>query len=254
MEVQHFGELTRGELRNHAMAGGVLVIPLGALEQHGPHLPTCTDAAIAEKLLLRATEITALPCPLVIAPTFVYGSSDHHLPFGGTLSISTQTYLSLLMDLGRSAAASGFSRLLFFNGHGGNHELANLAARDLSLAGLLQVACGSWWQIAAKELREWAECTGRFVPGHAGALETSLALTLFPELVETPPRRADDELARQRAQRDTTLRIDLELTRIDGYTDDPWSAAPDQPLVEAIATSIAREIEHFEHTTRQRSR
>ncbi len=253
MVFQLFSEMTRDELRESAAAGGVLVVPLGALEQHGPHLPAATDALVMEMLLQRAAAATVIPCPLIIAPGITYGSSDHHLPFGGTISISTSTYLALLMDIGRSAATSGFTRLLFLNGHGGNHELAILAARDLGLTQPLQVACGSWWQIASAPLQEWVQAGGGFAPGHAGALESSLALTLFPQFVKKLPVRSAVEVAEQSALRDTRLRIDLELERIGGFTDNPSSAKSDDQLVTAIGDAIAREIEHFERATRHRA-
>lgn len=249
MSIAPFGHLSRTELAERAGADAILIVPLGATEQHGPHLPTWVDSAIIERLSDAAAERADVPCPIVVAPVLPFGSSDHHLPFGGTLSIATQTYLAMLMDIGRSAASSGFRRILYLNGHGGNHELAILAARDVSLTEEVHAAAGSWWTLAAAELARWADNRGvGFVPGHAGALETSIALTLFPELVGQAPQRSPQDVDGQAQRRDTRMRVEFTggLRSMQGYTDDPASASAAPDLVDAIIDAIAHEIEHFE--------
>ncbi len=180
-----FAELTREESRTIAR-DGLLVLPVGATEQHGPHLPVGTDSMGAEHVSRSAAATVANRFPVAVAPTLWYGSSPHHIPFGGTMSLTAATFLSVLMDIGRSIARASFRRLFIVNGHGGNHELIGLAARDLALEEGIEVAACSWWHLAAHGLAAaGAREIGR-LPGHAGAFETSLVLALDGSLVRTP--------------------------------------------------------------------
>ena len=95
-----FAELTRDE--SGKIAGeGLLVLPVGATEQHGPHLPVGTDSMGAEFVARSAAATVADRFPVAVAPTLWYGSSPHHIPFGGTMSLTAATFLSVLMDIGR---------------------------------------------------------------------------------------------------------------------------------------------------------
>ena len=120
-----------------------VVLPLGATEQHGPHLPAGTDFFTVDRLAQAAAERAATEIAITVAPALPFGSSDHHLIFGATLSLRTDTYYRVLNDLLRSLVTDGFHRIFLLNGHGGNHELAQLAARDIKR------------QIADKGLPSW---------------------------------------------------------------------------------------------------
>src|SRR5260370_27539894 len=125
-------ELTRERLK--ALAPSALaVIPIGATEQHGPHLPVGTDFLCAERVASAAAKQARAEIHIVVTPTLPFGSSHHHLPFGGTMSLPTELYYRVLMELGQSLIVGGFRRLFFVNAHAGNHELAQLPARHLSL-------------------------------------------------------------------------------------------------------------------------
>jgi creatinine amidohydrolase len=136
-------ELTRERL-NTAAPDALALVPIGATEQHGPHLAVGTDFLCAERIARDAAAIAQAEIPLIVTPTLPFGSSHHHLPFGATLSLSTETYYRVLMDRGQSLVTSGFQRLFFLNGHGGNHELGQLAARDLSLQQTVHAAATSY--------------------------------------------------------------------------------------------------------------
>ena len=245
-------ELTRAEcaeLGPHAL----VVWPLGAIEQHGPHLPTGTDTFHVEWVAQRAVDLVARRLPVVLAPTLCFGSSDHHLPFGGTMSLGTGTYLRVLLELGGSLAAGGFRRLFLVNGHGGNHELAQLAARDLALRHEVYVGAGSWWEIAAAALG--ARAAGEVgevgevgaIPGHAGSFETSLVLAMRPELVREPPRRAADP-ERDR-ERPAGYRAEHHgwWQSMDGFTDLPDRGEADRGkgYLDAAAAEVAARLVDF---------
>src|SRR2546422_5922064 len=120
-----------------------------------------------------------------------FGSSHHHLPFGGTMSLSTETYYRVLYELAESLVIGGFRRIFILNGHGGNSELIQLVARDLALKHPAHLAAASYWSVAWDALvEEQAHVLGR-LPGHAGAFETSQMMALRPDLVrESRPHRA----------------------------------------------------------------
>lgn len=215
-------ELTRAEAQ--AVAGRALVVlPTGATEQHGPHLPVGTDSMAVEAVARAAAERLRPAIPVLVAPTLAYGSSHHHLPFGGTMSLSTETYYRLMVDLLESLATGGFRRVFIVNGHGGNSELVQLAARDVALRRPLAVAAGSYWTIAWEQLTAAGAGRAGHLPGHAGAFESSLVAALRPELVREPrPARALDQRSSPPMPSDP-YRSEIHgfWQQIDGYTDSP---------------------------------
>src|SRR5436309_1094354 len=185
-----FAEMNREQLR--AAAGESLaVLPIGATEQHGPHLPAGTDLFAVDVLAREAAAQASAEVPVIVTPALPFGSSHHHFIFGATLSLSTETYFRVLCDLIESLITDGFKRIFIVNGHGGNHELAQLAARDMALRHPVRVAAGSYWNIAWRELVAIDAHRGRRLPGHAGDFETSLMLSLRPDLVPAERPRRD---------------------------------------------------------------
>ncbi|MGW0325983.1 mycofactocin biosynthesis peptidyl-dipeptidase MftE [Nocardia sp. NPDC003183] len=157
--------LTSPEAGVRAAAGVILVIPLGATEQHGPHLPLSTDSDIASAVSRRAADERT---DLLIAPAVAYGASGEHAGFAGTLSIGQAALELLVVELCRSATDT-FSRIVLVNGHGGNVEALR---RAVAL------------------LRSESRDVRLFSPGyggdpHAGRTETSIQLALRPDRVRT---------------------------------------------------------------------
>jgi creatinine amidohydrolase len=191
-DVFRWAELTRTRL-TELLPDAVVAIATGATEQHGPHLATGTDALLAETVLTRAADVYGAagrdaPRPLVLAPTLAYGASDHHLPFGGTLSLTPETLLAVLADLCRSIATGGGRRFLIVNGHGGNTGVCQAAAGAAAARFDLTVGYLDYWSLLGDDLAGLpADC----VPGHAGAFETSLVSALRPELVTGAAERTD---------------------------------------------------------------
>lgn len=223
MEVPlHLHEQTREQSR--ATAGSSLLLwPLGAVEQHGPHLAVGTDWLTVADLAEAAGRTARERVPITIAPPMPFGSSHHHLPFGGTMSLSTDTYYRAVRDLAESLVVAGYRRIFLLNGHGGNHELLQLVARDVALAHPVRIAAGSYWAIAWDALvAQGAHLPGR-LPGHAGAFETSLMLARHPGLVQaTRPHRADAAGGDPRGWQ-TPYRSECHGSwqAIDGYSDSP---------------------------------
>jgi creatinine amidohydrolase len=161
-------------------------MPVGAIEQHGPHLPVCVDAFVAERVAVagaQRAESGGSPT-VVVAPTIQFGSSHHHLPVSGTLSLRSRTLMLVLADLIEAAVDGGFRRIVIINGHGGNEDITHQAVRDAVLKHRIIAAASSYWTLAFPALCEAAREFGVGpLPGHAGSFETSLMLHLAPHLV-----------------------------------------------------------------------
>jgi creatinine amidohydrolase len=242
-----FNELTRDDLRALA-PDAVALLPVGATEQHGPHLPVGTDHFAVEQIAREAARRVANDLPIVVTPTLPFGSSHHHLPFGGTLSLGTETYYRVISDLVDSLLTDGFRRVFVLNGHGGNNELIQLAVRDLALAREADLAAASYWTVAWDELvRLETHRYGRF-PGHAGAFETSVVLALRPELVREPrPHRDDVPAWTPNPAPPYRLERHGSWQAIDGYTDSPDRGDADRgrAYLDAIATAVGRALSEF---------
>lgn len=170
MTGRALGETTWTELDGRA-AATVLVVPLGATEQHGPHLPLATDTLVASALAQRLADARE---DVLVAPAVAYGSSGEHADFPGTLSIGQAAVEHLVVELVRSADA--FAGVVLVSGHAGNAEPLAAAAATLDAEGRSILV---WWP---------------HVPGgdaHAGRTETSLLLGLAPGLVRPGAQPGD---------------------------------------------------------------
>lgn len=241
-------ELTRDEARQIAPKT-LVVLPVGAVEQHGPHLPVGTDFFTIEHLARAAAAEAASSVPVLVAPTLPFGSSHHHLPFGGTLSLSTETYYRVVFELCESLIVGGFRRIFVLNGHGGNNELIQLAIRDLALKHPCRLAAASYWSVAWDALVEAGAHKKGNLPGHAGRFETSQILALRPELVREPrPHRDGTKDANPRSFY-APYRVETHGSwqAIDGYSDSPdLAGAADGKIYLAVAaSSIAKALVEF---------
>jgi creatinine amidohydrolase len=210
----HWAECDRETLRRH-LPSALVVLPIGAVEQHGPHLPTGTDAFIVQAIVEAAVRQAAPDAPrdLVLAPTVRFGASDHHFPFGATLSLTVETLTQVLLDLARSVAVAGGRRMLIVNGHGGNRGACHAAAAAAASRHGLSVGHLDYWQLLT------GRGGGTPIPGHAGAFETSMVEHLRPALVTGAPHRPSPPAVPEVA--DVMLHDQEVWRRLDGYTDDP---------------------------------
>lgn len=243
MNFKLFAELNREQIRA-AAPDSLVVLPIGATEQHGPHLATGMDYFMVEAIAREAALIASAQIPVMVTPALPFGSSHHHFVFGGTLSLSTTTYYQVLYELVESLVTDGFTRIFLLNGHGGNHELAQLAVRDIVLKHPVRAAAGSYWAVAWDALVAVDAHLGRRLPGHAGDFESSLMLALRPELVakDRPSgERADDEDPRGRQAPFRDERHGA-WQSINGFTDSPAQADAARGLVfrNAITQAVAQ--------------
>lgn len=189
-----WSRLTAPEIRTVAADPDALVVlPVGSLEQHGPHLPTITDTRTAWEAAIRAARVaTADGVRVLVLPGLWTGMSEHHLPFGGTISLTYAEFHGVLHGVARSLRALGFSRLLIVNGHGGNENPLSVAVRELAVEFGMAIVAVSPWDVAAASIMTLMETEGG--PMHACEAEASVMLAMAPDIV-----RADrfEEAVRQ---------------------------------------------------------
>ncbi|SDC96619.1 creatinine amidohydrolase [Paenibacillus sp. UNCCL117] len=236
---------TREQLTELAQDRYTVVVPLAATEQHGPHLSVYTDSLICDYISRHAVKraVESGGAKLLLAPLLPFGCSGHHLAFGGTLSLSSTTYLQVLRDLGDSLILSGFRRIIFLNGHGGNEHLMHQASQDLAVAHPVSVASASYWNIARDALAAANATEVGRVPGHAGGFETSLVLALDQTMVQEERIAVEHrgQSLSSSGPAGTILCKHGELTGVDGYTDSASraSAQKGQEYLEMIVQAVS---------------
>ncbi len=180
--TRYLTHLTSPEIAALDKQNGVVILPIGAVEQHGAHLPVLTDTLIATRTLDAA--LAALPDEVKAwaLPAINYGKSNEHINYPGTITLSSSTLIAVLHDIAASLARAGFRRLAFLNGHGGNIGLLDMTARDIRVETGLMCFCihGMLHLDPPFEMSDKERVYGF----HGGEAETSLILALEPEMVK----------------------------------------------------------------------
>jgi creatinine amidohydrolase len=164
----------------------VVILPVGAMEDHGPHLPLDTDNLIISRLSEAVAE--AIPQEVLLLPTIPFGFNEHHKDFPGVIFIQPETLLQFVVDTACSLAHHGFRRILLLNGHGSNHPVLDLAARKTVIATESLCVSASYWNLIGSAI---AEHRSSKIGGiaHAGELETSIYLYVEPDFVQLDKAR-----------------------------------------------------------------
>lgn len=159
----------------------VAVLPVSATEQHGPHLPLSVDSTINRGVLTRALELLPADLPVLVLPALPVGFSPEHSAFPGTLSVSASVLRRLWREIGRSVHRAGLRKLVIFNSHGGQPQVAEIVARELraELAMMVTLAHSYGFGEPAGLFSDSEKRHGI----HGGASETSQMLHLRPDLV-----------------------------------------------------------------------
>lgn len=164
-------------------ANTVIVLPTGATEQHGPHLPCAVDTVIAAGVIGHALHRLPAEVPAYAMAPVTYGKSEEHLHFPGTVTLSGETLLATMNEIGESVYRAGFRKLLIVNGHGGQPQVMEMAARELRLRhGDFIVVPSFTWRVPHVAGRFLSEKEKKLAM-HAGHGETALMLALAPETV-----------------------------------------------------------------------
>lgn len=230
-----FSNLIASEIRDLINKQVIVVFPIAAMEQHGPHLGVATDTvcvtAVAEAVERELAE------KVLLLPTLWLGASDHHLRFSGTLSVPAELYAQVLASVLEPLVVDGFRRVLILNGHGGNIDPMHVALRHLQRKHpQSQLAAACYWDLAEPEIAQHVEGK-RTIVGHACEIETSMIMHLAPHLVR-PNKIVDDPEPEEPALRGLFLADDMKQKTKGGAVGWPTLAKPAKGLQFLTAAKV----------------
>jgi creatinine amidohydrolase len=219
----------------------IAVLPVGSIEQHGPHLPVGVDSSINEAILGRALELIPATLPVTVLPMTYVGKSDEHLAFPGTLTLSAETLIRVWTEIGESVGRAGIRKLVIFNSHGGQPQLVDIVARDLRIRRRMLVVAASTYRLgrppglfAEAELRHGI---------HGGAVETSIMLHVRPDLVHMDEAKNFTSLGER-------MEAEFELLTPEGAIGFGWQSQdlnPDGACGNALDADAERGLRVVEH-------
>ena len=195
---RHFSQLAASDVINQTVA----VLPVAAIEQHGPHLPVSVDTTLVNGVIEAALQHLPADLPVLFMPTQQVGKSNEHIRYPGTLTLSAQTLISVWTELGACVARAGIKKLVLFNSHGGQVSVMDIVARDLRTAHDLMVFSSNWYTLPLGD-----EVMNLFTPEehrfgiHAGDMETSMMLALREKYVDMAHAQHFHTQAEERAKK-----------------------------------------------------
>ena len=190
------GDLSALQLSAELSKDSIIVLPLGAIEQHGPHLPLNTDFVVADAVSRAAVENFGAETNAWLLPTLPFTKSNEHAWAAGTMWLSATTMMAVIDDIGRCVASTPAKKIMFINGHGGNSALMAMMNRELRLKYGLQTFLAHPHMPADQGGSSAESELGMGV--HGGVDETSVMLHLRPDLVDMSlaVRRVPEGLAK----------------------------------------------------------
>lgn len=176
-----WARMTAPEIVALSKQDAVVIIPVGSIEQHGPHLPVEVDALLATEVSRRAAKLAPAAQPILVAPTLAIGLAQHHLSFGGALTLDFATFSAVIGCMVRSILTSGFRKIALVNGHGGNTTALRVVVNELARTVQTPIVACTYWDVAMEEFREILETQTCLM--HACEAETSLMMALAGDAV-----------------------------------------------------------------------
>lgn len=181
LPTRYWVEMTTRDFADNDTSGWIAVLPVAAVEQHGPHLPVYTDTCIAEGMIRRSIDLLPDDLPVTFLPVQAIGKSNEHISSPGTLTASWETTTKLWLEIGDSLNRAGIEKLIIVNSHGGNVPMVDIVARELRVRhGMLAVAT-AWSRLGLPEGVTGPEEALYGI--HGGEVETSMMLHLRADLV-----------------------------------------------------------------------
>jgi creatinine amidohydrolase len=184
-EPWRYEKLTWPEVNDAVKLKKVVVVPIGSIEQHGPHLPL--DVDMLEVTAVAHAAARLIPNDVLVLPTQVNGYTGHVMDFPGTINIHFETLIRFMLDIGKSLAYHGFKKIIFINGHGSNAPNMDLVARRVNLETDAEAIACNWWSMLGVDpefMKNWRESIFPGGCAHACELETSLYLHIDEENVK----------------------------------------------------------------------
>ena len=184
----------------------IAVLPVAAIEQHGPHLPLSVDTVLVDGVVAAALPHLPNDLKVLFLPTQAVGLSPEHARFPGTLTLKAETILRLWTDIGESVAAAGVRKLVLFNSHGGQVSVMDIVARDLRARLNMLVYSVSWFNLPlldakGQDVNALFRAEEHRFGIHGGDIETSMMLALSPAHVDMAQAQNFHSTSQDRAQK-----------------------------------------------------
>jgi creatinine amidohydrolase len=182
MPETEWRKLRADQLRDLAKQDAIVILPVASLEQHGPHLPVEVDSMLGETVAARtAAKVSARGQPVVVLPVLWTGLSEHHMSFGGTITLDNAAFAAVVEGVVRSILRHGFRKIVLLNAHGGNENALRSITDDLTPKYKVPIVQFTYWYAAAVPIAKILETQGGL--SHACEAETSMMMAVRPELV-----------------------------------------------------------------------
>ncbi len=243
-----YDRLTWPQMKDAIAEQPCVLLPTGAIEQHGPHLPLDVDAFLAHRVCLEAGR--RAPDRVLVLPPVSFGLNLHHIDFPGTIHIEPETFVAFCLDITKSLAYHGFRKILVVNGHGSNTPLIDLIARKTVLETDSLCAAVNYFALARGAFEGIRETT---TVAHADEFETSLYLHLAPERVRMEAAVADNDVEGRYVSSDSTSEYHVRFSDYwsrwteTGVHGDPTKATPEKGKVifEAAVGALGELIDEW---------
>ena len=196
---RYWSQLTTRDFAALDVAATVAVLPLGATEQHGPHLPLGVDTVLADGIVAASLPLLPAGLPVLFLPTQQIGLSPEHARFAGTLTLSAETVIRMWKEIGAGVARAGVKKLVLFNAHGGHVGAMDIVARELRAEHGLIVYSVSWFNLPLGAAGAQFGADEHRFGVHAGDIETSMMLALAPQQVRMGEAKNFRSTSEQRA-------------------------------------------------------
>ena len=223
----------------------IAILPVGAIEQHGPHLPVYVDACINQGVVARAVEMMPDDLPVTVLPMMPVGKSNEHLAFPGTLTLSAETLTRLWFEIGESVHRAGVRKMVIFNSHGGQPQVAEIVARELRVRHGMLVVPTMWSRIGMPDGLYPADERRHGI--HGGTVETSVMLHLRPDLVHMDKARNFEPVT-------VAMAREYEILSATGAAGFGWQAqdlTPDGAAGDASAADAERGQQTVDHAAQR---
>ena len=208
--IRHWAHLKSPDFHALDLARTIAVLPVAAIEQHGPHLPLNVDTALVEGVVAAALPHLHADLPVLFLPTQAVGFSPEHTAFAGTLTLKAKTIIRLWTEITESVAVAGVKKLVILNSHGGQVGLLDVVARDMRARLGMLVYSVNWFNLplrnaAGRDVAAQFSAHEHRFGIHAGDMETSMMLALAPELVDMTKADNFRSTSQDRAEKFTLL-------------------------------------------------
>jgi len=243
-----YNRLTWPEMNQAIEMGKVVILPTGSTEQHGRHLPLDTDAFLVKAICHAAGRRS--PDKMLVLPTISYGLNLHHIDFPGTVHIEPKVFIAFCLNITKSVAYHGFTKILIVNGHGSNGPLVDLVARKTVLETDSLCAAVSYFSLAMEAFETVRDTS---VIAHADEFETSLYLYLAPDRVRSDQRVAGSDVRGRYLSSDSTSNFPVRFSDFwgrwtrDGVHGDPTTATAEKGglIYEAAVSGLLRVVDEW---------